>query len=146
MHPDDRVPFVGRHVDQHAITQNPGVVDQDVEVAEGLDRLVDEPFGAVPVRDVVEVGDSRSAGCLDLVNDLLRGRCVRTGAVGAPAQVVHDDLGPFGREQQRVRAADAASGPGHDRDATIEFAHAYSFRIVSVEADVFMDEPRGFRP
>ncbi len=51
---------------EHPVAQDAGVVDDDVEVAEGLDRRVDQPLGALPRRDVVAVGDRLAAHRLDL--------------------------------------------------------------------------------
>ena len=82
-----------------------------------VDRLVDHALCAVPVRDVVEVGDGLTAGRRDLVHHLLGGRGVRAAAVGRAAEVVHHHLGAFGGEEQGVLAADAPSGSGDDRHA-----------------------------
>ena len=49
MHADHVVPLVDGHVDEHAVAQDAGVVDQDVEAAEGLDRRFDHPLGGVEV-------------------------------------------------------------------------------------------------
>ncbi len=92
----------------------PGVVDQDMEVAEGGHRLVDQALCAIPIRNVVVVGHRRPPGRGDLVDHLLRGRGVRPGAVGLAAEVVHHNLGPLGREQQRMFPSDAPAGPGDD--------------------------------
>ena len=40
VHLDDRVPLLLGHVDEHAVAQDAGVVDEHVEVAEGVDGLV----------------------------------------------------------------------------------------------------------
>jgi hypothetical protein len=34
VHLDHRVPFVLLHVDEHAVTEDPGVVDEDVQASE----------------------------------------------------------------------------------------------------------------
>ena len=116
----DVVPLGLGHVDEHAVAQDAGVVDEDVEVAERLDRRVDEALGALPVGDVVAVGDGLAAERLDLGDDLVGRAVVGAGAVVGAAAVVDDDLGPFGGEQQGVLAAEAAPGPGDDRDAPFE--------------------------
>src|SRR3546814_10767871 len=53
VHLDDRVPLGLAHVREHAVAQDPGVVDEDVETTEGVDRGADEALGTVPVADVV---------------------------------------------------------------------------------------------
>ena len=80
-------------------------------------------LGARPRRDAVVVRDGAAARRGDLVDDLLRGRRVGAVAVGAAAEVVDDDRRAFGREQQRVTAADAAPRAGDDRDLAVEQTH-----------------------
>ena len=126
VHRDDGVPLQLGHVDEHAVAQDARVVHEHVEVAERLDRLVDEPLRTVPVRDAVDVGDGLAAHRDDLVGHLLGGRAVGALAVGVPAEVVDDHLGALGGEEQRVLAAEPASGPGDDRHATVQRAHAPS--------------------
>ena len=120
---DDRVPLLLGHVDEHPVAQDAGVVDQHVEVAEGLDGAVDEALAALPVGDVVAVGDGLAAHGLDLLDDLLRGGQVGPGAVLGAAEVVDHDLGALRREQQRVLAADPAPGSGDDGDAAVKRSH-----------------------
>jgi hypothetical protein len=72
VHGDDRVPLLLGHVDEHAVAQDAGVVDDRVQVAERLDRGVDEALRALPRGDAVAVRDRLAAHALDLVDDLLR--------------------------------------------------------------------------
>ena len=59
----------------------------------------------------------------DLVRNLLGRGPVVARPVDGPAEVVDDDLGAFGREQQRVLAADPSAGPGDDRHPPVERTH-----------------------
>ena len=111
---DDVVPLLLRHRHEHAVAQDAGVVDQHVEVAEGVDRGADQRLAAVPARDVVVRRDGLAAGGADLLGGLLRDL----------AEVVDDDLGALGREQARVLAPEAAAGAGDDRDPAVECPHA----------------------
>ena len=52
---DDIVPVGLLHVEGHLVPQDAGVVDQDVEPAEGVDGLVDDVLAAFPRADVVAV-------------------------------------------------------------------------------------------
>ena len=117
---DDGVPLGLGHVDDHPVAQDAGVVDQDVEVAERLDRRVDQALGAFPVGHVVGVDDGLAAEVADLGDDLLGRRRVLTVTVVGATEVVDDDPGPLRGEQERVLAADAASRSGDDRDSTVE--------------------------
>ena len=49
---DHVVPLALGHVDDEAVAQDAGVVDEDVDAAEGLDRRVDQRAGSFPVGDV----------------------------------------------------------------------------------------------
>ncbi len=111
---DDAVPLLLGHVDENAVPQDAGVVDEDVEIAEGFDGGVDEPLAALPVAHVIGIGQSLAAHLLDLVDDLLRRAAVVTRPVDGAAEVVHDDLGALAGKEQRVLAADAATGAGDD--------------------------------
>ena len=75
--------------------------------------------------------DGFAAHRLDLVDHLLRGGTVLTDAVRVAAEVVDDDLGAFGREQQRVLATEAAARTGDDGNPSVECAHDFSSRAVS---------------
>ena len=103
----------------------PALLIEDVEAAEGVDRGLDEPLGAVPVADVVGVGDGLAAHGLDLVDDLLGRAGVVALAVHRAAEVVDHDLGAVVGQEQRVLAADAPAGARDDRDATLaQLRHA----------------------
>ena len=104
----------------HPVAEDAGVVDQDVEVAERLDRGVDQVLRALPVGDVVAVGHGLAAERLDLVDDLLRRRGVRAGSVVGATEIVDDDLGPLAGEEQRMLAADAATCARDDGDSTVQ--------------------------
>src|SRR6202042_297521 len=69
---DDVVPVRLVHVERHLVAQDAGVVDQDVELAPGVDRLVDQVLGARPGGDVVRVQVGFAAGRLDVLDRLLR--------------------------------------------------------------------------
>ena len=122
---DDGVPVLLGQVEAHAVAQDPRVVHEDVEPAEHIDRLADEPLGTRPGRDVVVVGDRFATPGDDLVRDLLRGRLVGTFALARPAEVVDDDFGALAREQQRLAAADPSARARHDRDFAVERTHAF---------------------
>ena len=123
VHPDDGVPLLDRHVDHHPVTQDAGVVDQDVEPAEGVDGRLDQPPGAVVVRDVVAVGHGFAAHAPDLV-DHLTGRSGRApGPVDLGPEVVHHDLGALAGELEGVLPPDAPARPGDDDDASVADAH-----------------------
>ena len=118
---DDDVPLVLGHVEDHPVAQDAGVVDQDVEPAERVERLLDHALAGVHVGHRVVVGDGVAAGVLDRGHDLVgrSGLAVEFAALGAAVVVDHDPCA-LRREQQGVSAANPAAGAGHDRDAAIK--------------------------
>ena len=113
----DHVPLVLGEVHQHPVTEDPGIVDQDVEATELVDCLRDQAARALPVADVVGVGDRHSARGADLGRDLGCRTGIGAGSVGAAPEVVDDDRRAFGSQQQRMLTPDAAPRSGDDRDA-----------------------------
>src|SRR5690606_29972380 len=117
---DDEVPLLLGHVGEHAVAEDAGVVDEDVETAEGLDRLVDHALGGFPVADVGAVDDGLAPHAPDLLDDLTGGAGAATGAVHLGTEVVDDDLRSLSGHHQRVLAADAPTGTGDDGDSSFE--------------------------
>ena len=111
---DDGVPLVLGHREDHPVAQDAGVVDEHVEAAEQVDRLLHQRLGAVERRHVGVVGDRHAAGRGDLVDHRLGRPGVAAGAVARAAEVVHQHVGAVRGEQQRVLAADAPAGAGDD--------------------------------
>ena len=74
MDANDRVPFLDRHVEDHAVAQDAGDIHEDIELAEFLDRLIDEALATFGRRDVLVIGGGRAAGRLDFLGDIVSGR------------------------------------------------------------------------
>jgi hypothetical protein len=78
---DDGVPFLLAHVEDHPVTQDAGVVHQDVEPALLGDGGVDQRLDRVEVRDIGRVGDGATAAggvaCFATVT-----RWIRANAIG----------------------------------------------------------------
>jgi hypothetical protein len=91
-----------------------GVVDQDVDAAEGLDGAVEEALGGLEITDV-DRGDERSAAG---VGDL-GGHALEAGAAARG----EDDLAALGGEAARGGGAHAGRGPGDDDRAIGESLH-----------------------
>ena len=120
MHVDDAVPVGLAHREHHAVTEDAGVVDQDVEATEGLDRLLDHGLGFVEVSDVGAIDDGFATHALDLFDDLFGRALIGAGAIGGTAQVVDDDLGSVLGQHERMLTADASTGSGDDGDAAFD--------------------------
>ena len=70
---DDGVPVLGRHVEDHAVAEDAGVVDDDVQPSPVVEGQLDELLAGLRLDDVVVVGDRLAAHRLDLLHDLLGG-------------------------------------------------------------------------
>ncbi|GAA3035027.1 hypothetical protein GCM10020000_10600 [Streptomyces olivoverticillatus] len=82
---DDRVPVVLAEVDEHAVAQEPGVVDERVQPPVGLQGEGRQGGGALGGGDVAAVRDGPAAAGADLLGDPLgRGRRVAFPAGPGP--------------------------------------------------------------
>ena len=100
-----------------------GVVDHDVEPAEGVDGGLDEPFEVLHLADVGLDADRLVAQRGDLLLQLLRGLLV--------GDVVDDDVGAVLGEGEHDGLADAAVAAGDDGDLAGECAHEVPPSVVS---------------
>ncbi len=123
---DDRVPLLLGHVDDHPVAQDPGVVDEDVELAEVVDRLLDQLARGGEVGDVGAVDDRLAPECLDLPHDVVGRTLVGARPVALRAEVVDDDLRALTRQMKRVLATDPAPSAGDDRNLPVQESHPFS--------------------
>ena len=111
-------------VEAHRVAEDAGVVHEDVEPAEFVDRPARR---GRPRPRKVATSSPLATACTargdDLVDDGLRGRVSRAAAFDRGAEVVDDHAGAVLGEQACVPAADAAAGAGDDRDLALENAH-----------------------
>ena len=108
------------HREHHAVPQDAGVVDHDVDVAESVDGLLHHGPGIVEAGHAAAVDDRLSPARGDGLDHLGRGRHVGTSAELVAAQVVDHHLGPVLGEHQGVLAADAAPRAGDERHFAFE--------------------------
>ena len=127
VHPYDGVPFIDRHVDQHAVAQNAGVVHQHIDAPERVNGRVNQAPGALVVRHIIAVGHRLAAHGPHLVDHLPRRPVRRTGAVDFGPEVVDHDLGALAGELESVLPSDAPAPSGDDHDPTVTDAHVCSF-------------------
>ena len=113
-------------VGQPGPADDAGVVDEDVEPPELLDGGVDERLGARrPSATSLPSATAGPAGGDDLGHHGRRHAGVRAVTVHRAAEVVDHHAGAALGQQQRVGPADAAPGPGDDRDAAVEAVRAH---------------------
>ena len=91
----DRVPLFFGHVEDHAVAEVTGDVDEDIEAAELVQCGADDVFGGVVACHAVGVGDGLAAGRLDFIDDGLGRAGIGAGTVDLTAEVVDDDGSAF---------------------------------------------------
>ena len=124
VHPQNGLPLVLLGVHEHAVPDDPRVVDHHVEPTERLDRELHHLARGIPVRDVVGRHHGLAAERCDLRNHLRCWGVGRIGSVLCDTEVVHHDPGALSGELQRVRPSEAAACAGHDHDTSLTDAHA----------------------
>ena len=117
---EDGVDEVGRHVVEALVAQDPGVVHDDVDAAEGVERALHDRRAALGRRHRIGVEHGLAAGVLDLVDDLLARSRAATGAVDGATDVVDDDQRAPARQEQGVLPPQAAARTGDDRHLAVE--------------------------
>ena len=124
VHGGDSVELLFTCVGEHAVADDARVVDQNVEVAERVDRGLDEPLGLRPVGDVRPTGDRLASGGGDFVDDALRGAAATGGrSVQPDTDVVDHHARTLGGERQRMCPSDTATGARHDDHTAVEQSH-----------------------
>ena len=114
---EDGVPLLVAHLLDDRVPGVAGVVHDDVAVAEGIDRRLDDAVAEVGLGDVAVAGHRLAAHLLDLGDGLLRRRLV---------DVVDHHLGAVAHQAQRDLPADAATRAGDDRHLAIHLTHLTS--------------------
>ncbi|MNP49663.1 hypothetical protein D3C76_1438670 [compost metagenome] len=114
VHAHHQVPVFFREADEHAVTQDAGIVDQHMHLAKRRQRGVDDVLRATQGGDIVVVGDGLAAPRVYLVHHRL-GRLA--------ADVVDHDIGALGGERQRIGAAQPATGAGDNHGTAFTDCH-----------------------
>ena len=127
MNSDHRIPVVFRHVEDHAVAEDTGVVHDRVELSERVDGTLDDALRSLEIADAVAVGDGLAASLLDLVHDLLRRSRAGAAAVEPPAEVVDDDLRTELRHEKRFLAPDSTTRTGDYDNFAVEKHETTSF-------------------
>ena len=105
VHPQDQVPLLLGHREDHPVAQDPGVVDQDVQLPVRLERRRQQLLARRPLRDVSGGHDGLPARGPDLGGHRLH---------GVSRQVVEHQPRPGPGQRQRFGPAEAVARPGHD--------------------------------
>ena len=112
-------PVVGRHVDQGVRRGDPGSVDEDVQAAPVRQERIESLLHALFARDI-------AADDLGLLLRPFAGDNVRRLLGGLFVDVRQGDQGPGPRQTEGDAPAQAAAGPGDDRDPVAQLALAFA--------------------
>ena len=123
MHGEHGGPFLLAHVEDHAITQDPRDVHQDVDAPPRLDHLIHHRGRLRVVGHGAEIGGRGTAQLLDLLDDLGGRACAHALSVEPRAEVVDDDLGPGRRQRHRDPPTDAPAGSRYQCGPSVEQCH-----------------------
>ena len=105
------------------ITEEAGVVDDDVEVAKGIDGLFYHRSGVVPARDIAKGNDGLATQGLDLFDHLPGRFLIGPRAVTFGPQIVDHQACPLFGQRNGFNAAEPAPSAGHDRNFSIQVSH-----------------------
>ncbi|MNN54178.1 hypothetical protein D3C81_1689740 [compost metagenome] len=114
VHAHHHVPVLFRQADEHAVTQDPGVVDQNMHFVERRQCSIDDALSAAQGGDVAIVGDCSATTGTNFVDHRLG---------GLATNVIDHHIGAFSGKCQRIRAAQPATGTGDDRGTTCTDSH-----------------------
>ena len=107
---------------EHAIPQDAGVVDKDVQATEGLDRLRYQRLGHA-IGNVGAVDGGLAAAGPDLLGDALSRRQIRSLSSTIASEVIDHDCGALSGQQQRMLPTDPPAGSGDDGDLAFQQPH-----------------------
>src|SRR6185369_12453254 len=113
------------HVEDHPLAQDAGAADEDVQVAELLERQPHDGLAPRHRGHALGTGDRLTAGLLDHADDFVRRRARRIAAVHADTVVVDDDLRARGRQADGHRPSDPRPAARHDRHLAVEHPHTW---------------------
>src|ERR1700730_330309 len=96
MYSDHEIPLFLAHVGEGAISNDPGVVHEHIEIAETANGEIDQSVRVVPVADIVTARDRASTGPANFLDNFLGGRQGYSTAVECASAIVHHHGGAFG--------------------------------------------------
>ncbi len=120
MNLDDQIPVGFGPFVERFVPQNASIVDQNVNLAPFVDRLVENGLTAFHGGHVIAVGDRLAAVGDDVVHDLLGRADGPAAAVTCAAQIVDQHFAAFGAEQPCIGRAQTVASPGDDCNFSVE--------------------------
>src|SRR6266568_1662361 len=105
-------PIGGLHVVNECVLGDTGVVDQDIQATQTVDRVENDLFGSLVVSDITSDGDGFSASLFD--------RPYEIGCLSAARTEVGGNARPFGSQCQGDSSAYSTRGARYESDLTLK--------------------------
>ncbi len=106
------------HLVEDDVAQYSGIVNQNVDAAESIERQLDDRFAVLWLDDGQRRRDRLAALLLDRLDGFLRRAGIVASAFKAGADIANHHVGALGGEQHGDAAADTAPRPGDDGNFT----------------------------
>jgi hypothetical protein len=114
MHIHDRFPIVVAHLKEQIVAQHASIVDQDIQPAKRVNRLLNCRFYGFSLRDIAGNGESLRTRLLDLSGNLFAAFWINVSE--------HDARSIFG-QAQRGGGTNTSTSSGDKGHAAIKFSH-----------------------
>ena len=124
---DDRLPVFRRHLVEHAVAQDAGGVEDDMQPAELVAGLLHHVEAVLELGHGAEIRRRLAAGRLDLIGNFLGRRPVAALAAAADAGIVDHHARAVRGHHLRHFGADAAPRTGADRNPSFQHSHRTVF-------------------
>ena len=129
MHMHRRIPFFQSGGYEHAVAHDAGIVDDDMQVAKGIQRRINNAFCCIPIGNVFIIGDRVSTRRLDFFDNGVCRRCVAAFAVERGADVIDDDVRTLRTKGERIGTPQPARRACDDYGSSVANTH-YSLSII----------------
>jgi len=132
MYSQHRIPFLGCAGHKHPVAYEAGIVDDGMQIAEGIECSLHYALAGIPVGNILCVGNRFATGGANFIDYFLRRALAFAGlAVRTDTEIVDYYLCALGRKGERIRFAQAIAGAGHDDYSTIANTHHASPSLVA---------------
>ncbi|MCY1392665.1 hypothetical protein D9M71_75440 [compost metagenome] len=133
MHLVDLLPVAVFHFVEGLVAQDPGIIDQHIDPAKGIQCLLDNTR---PVGHRIMVGQRRATRFTNLRHHPVGRRGAGAFALGRAAQIIDHHPRTVAGKQQGMRSAQAAASSGDNHHFIVQahrIAHAQHSREISRE-------------
>jgi hypothetical protein len=119
MHPDDLIPLLVSHPRDRPVTQDSGIIDENVEASEIIDGVSHQAFSTFGAGYIGSVGHSLATLGTDLLDHFGRDALVSAFPGHGPAHIVDHHACALASHEQGMFATDSMTGTCHNGDAAL---------------------------